>query len=199
MRKEFEEEKRLYLEKIDEQHRKQAKKRPWWNQSGVEYNSTTYFAQRHIAKRQVPIAIDIKNSITGMIFIPVFFVVSASMGSIANDLKGLAAIVWGILHIAILIAVGSFARNQPGKKILLRFTPHGIWIKKEDYIVKWRFIVRSGIENDNSNDSNRTNLVLHFYDERYDCFREIEIETSDLAIGNNELCFYIEYFKTQHG
>jgi hypothetical protein len=199
MRKDFEEEKREYLKIVEAAHKEKVRKWPWWKQAGIHYAPTAYYAKRYVPKGEVPIAIDINNYRAGMIFIPVFFMTSVMVGMITNGKEDWVVPVFFLLHVAILIATHILIGNRPGKKILLRFTPHGLWINQEDYVVKWRYMVRSGIETDTTQDSTTNNLILHFYDERYDCFREIAIDTCDLAIGNKELCFYVEYFKTQHG
>lgn len=128
-----------------------------------------------------------------MIIIPLFFMMwfmvnqEASAGS-----KARMSIAFVILFTVLFLIV----QFIPGNKIYFRLTIHGIWLREEDHVIKWKHLLRSDIKEDRTDDESTSYaLVLHYYDERSATFRSYEKSLSGLMVSGGKISYLIGFFK----
>ncbi|HEX2628231.1 MAG TPA: hypothetical protein VHM26_04450 [Chitinophagaceae bacterium] len=196
MIRDFEEEKRKYLQQIEEKHNPPDDGYSFLRFGNTcTYTPSTKFTSDTDFSGVTLQELDVCNNKGGCYLAIAIYSSLSIMAIIWKPEQWWQTIGWAITSIIIIRFFAVKFQYKPGEKIHLRLTIHGIWIAKRDHVIKWNYLVWSGIEDDKSYDDRSDILLLYYYDERSDEWTKFEIEISKLCINHAELFFYIEYFK----
>jgi hypothetical protein len=189
MKKELEEAKKNYLRYIETKYSPPTSERD----NHITYRPTSDYTGQYFPYRPIPSAVDIKNRRRGMIIIPLFFMMWFMANQEASAESKARMTIAFIIFLTLTMLIAHFI---PGSKIHLRLTIHGIWLRDEDHVIKWKHLLQSHIKEDRTdNESTSYALVLHYYDERTDTFRSYEKPLDGLMVTEGKISYLIGFFK----
>ena len=123
-----------------------------------------------------------------------FFIVFLLFYFISANGKPIATSSW-LMNIAIFIALFFPLIRRSKRGELVVFNKAGFRISTMPGLVPWHHLVASYIRKENSGEHPSYYLLMYYYDEKLDEFKEIELDTSGLDLSKENIASQIEYWK----
>jgi hypothetical protein len=182
-----------FLNYLNREHKE--KQRSWWGSINPEYQKTRNAAAGSKVPDSNPPEIIVKNSLRNAIITIAFFVFIAVFGLMIKHEEEMDLL--SIPFIFIFLAVFLFHAFDRRAKIII--DKHGIWTNSFQAHILWEDISETYIYHDNSGEGTTHYLLIYYYDEELDEFRQTQQSLSLLELGYKKISFWVEKFKSQSG
>lgn len=139
-------------------------------------------------------SVEIRNA-SGCLFFFVLLVVLFIVRQIINKVNNLISFFVLAGTFIVVVLLSNWFSRIPGRRKILLINRDFIWIYKVGTGVKWEFVLRTDIKTVSDYDSTDHFFIIHYYDEKYQYFRSLEMDTAKMNISPEKLSFYIEHFK----
>lgn len=182
---------RKYLEE-------QFKERPlkWWQITTDEYIPTRDMGSGKKHYPHNPEETIVKFDFKGALKSGALFFMAAFMMFyfISSDRQPIPASFWMMMIIMIIaLFLPLLSGDKRGDQIV--FNKTGFRISTMPRLISWEYLTASYIRKDNSGEAPSYYLLVYYYDETKDEFKEIELADHGLNMSKEDIALQIEYWK----
>jgi hypothetical protein len=164
------------------------KERKWYQTDWPKYKLITDGLRNNKNHPLIDEEIIIQNDLKGALLMSAFFVlVNVGIAIFQEKIESENFIIFGI-WLVIFLAKGLDRRP----KIIL--TKNSIWCNNFEEPIPWINIFAIYFKTEELSDSKNYSLLIHYYEEQYDYFKEIEFKLGDYKQSNDEIIAAIKSF-----
>jgi len=172
----------------------------WWHTRVNDYIPTRDMAKsKNYSPQDQEITIikyDLKGALKSS---ALFFMISFFMYLFIGGKESLTSSSFWMINIVLLLAICSPLLSGKRSAMRMVFTKEGFQVSDMPVLVTWENLVVSYIRVDHSGEDDRHYLLLFYYDETTDEFREIECALNGLDMPKEDIAYRIEYYKIRSG